>query len=142
MNSVVFSGIIATDPTLRYTKQGTPVASVRLEVDKELGPEKPHVHDYFTCVAYHDQAQALSALTRGTPVAVFGQLHNNNWTSTKDGTKHYGENVVCDVFMPLATQAAATEFAAKIMEAGVMGNETGKHDGFTDLPFDDGGLAF
>lgn len=69
MNQVILSGIIAADPDLRYTQNGTAILKVRLAGTTE---ERPH---YFDATFIGERAEKLAdQLKKGMAVLVQGEL--------------------------------------------------------------------
>lgn len=111
MNSVILAGTAATDPVLRYTPNGKPVADFRIAVSsgrKKKDSDEEYA-DFFTVVLWGDLAESVGAtLTKGGRCFVQGRLQNEKWTD-KGGTVRYSVKVTatsCDVWSTGGSVAA------------------------------------
>jgi single-strand DNA-binding protein len=97
MNRVILVGRIASDPELRYTPSGVPVANFRLAVNRDRPSQQGEREaDFFTVVAWRQSAEfAANYLSKGRLVAVDGRLQARQWT-TQDGQKRSMVEVVAD----------------------------------------------
>ena len=125
-NHIVIMGRLTAAPELRYTQQGTPVASFTLAVDRDFqsgGSEKQT--DFIPCVAWRKTAEFVSKyFTKGSMAVASGRLQLRDWTD-KDGNKRRTAEVVAE---------------------SVYFGESKKRDASPDVPFeeipDDGELPF
>ena len=86
-NKLILMGYVATDPELRYTSDGQPVANYRLAVDRR---DKGKNTDFFQCAAWGKGGEfAQKYLKKGTKVLVEGALQTEEWTD-KQGVKRTG----------------------------------------------------
>jgi single-strand DNA-binding protein len=89
-NHIVVIGNLADDPELRFTNNGTPVASVRVAVTPRLqegGIWRDGDTAFFRVSAWRDQASHLSeSLRKGDRVLVVGRLRQRTW-ETPDGER-------------------------------------------------------
>ena len=60
MNKVVLIGRLTRDPELRYTGQGTPVASFSIAINRRKQKDKPQEADFINCVAWGITGENLS----------------------------------------------------------------------------------
>ncbi len=87
LNSVLLSGHLTDEVTLKYSPAGTAVLPMSLAVnkswkDKASGEWKEEV-SYFECSIFGRQAEDLSKeLHKGTPVIVTGTLRQDRWTDS------------------------------------------------------------
>jgi len=88
VNRVVLVGRVATDPTLRYTPDGTPVATFRIAVARRgRGPSGERLADFFDIVVWKQQAEFCGQyVTKGRLIAVDGRLRERTYF-TQDGQK-------------------------------------------------------
>lgn len=103
MNSVNLIGRLTRDPELRYTpKNGTPVATFTLAVDRELSREKRQeveskgqpTADFINIIAWGKQAEnCANYLKKGRLAAVSGRLQTRSYEG-KDGTRRYVTEVI------------------------------------------------
>lgn len=87
VNLVVEAGNLTKDPELRYTREGTAVASFTLAVSRR-GSEKT---DYFSVTCWRGLAESVAEyLKKGSAAIVSGELHQQSWEG-EDGqnkTRH------------------------------------------------------
>lgn len=97
LNRIIIIGRLTRDPELRYTADGTPVASLGVAVDrsrKSRDGEKQT--DFIDVVAWRHSAEfASNYLTKGRLVAVEGRLQIRDWVA-QDGTKRRSAEIVAD----------------------------------------------
>jgi single-strand DNA-binding protein len=83
-NKIILIGNLTKDPELRYTPQGTPVASFRLAVNyryKQADDAKQETM-FIDNVVFGKQAEACSKyLNKGSSVLVEGRLQERRWES-------------------------------------------------------------
>jgi single-strand DNA-binding protein len=83
-NKIILIGNLTKDPELRYTPQGTPVASFRLAVNSKYkqSDEIKQETMFIDNVVFGKQAEACSKfLSKGSPVLVEGRLQERRWES-------------------------------------------------------------
>jgi single-strand DNA-binding protein len=83
-NKIILIGNLTKDPELRYTPQGTPVASFRLAVNfkyKQTDEVKQETM-FIDNVVFGKQAETCSKyLNKGSSVLVEGRLQERRWES-------------------------------------------------------------
>lgn len=99
MNCVNLTGRLGQDPEVRYTANGTALASFSLAVSEKYkdseGNKKEKVH-WIACVAWRHLAELVGKyLTKGSHVGVTGKLQAEEWDD-KDGNKRKAIKVVLD----------------------------------------------
>lgn len=89
LNSVVLIGRLTKDPELKYTPQGTPVASLSIAVDRfTKGSDGNYETDFFNCTAWRKTAEfAGQYLKKGRLVSVQGRIQNRSWVDATSGQK-------------------------------------------------------
>lgn len=87
-NKIILIGNLTKDPELRYTPQGTPVASFRLAVNYRYkqsaggGDEMKQETIFIDNVVFGKQAESCSKyLNKGSSVLVEGRLQERRWES-------------------------------------------------------------
>lgn len=94
-NKIILIGNLTKDPELRYTPQGTAVASFRIAVNskiKQHGELKDETL-FIGVVVFGKQAESAGQyLSKGRSVLVEGRLQERSWE--KDGQKHSRMEVV------------------------------------------------
>lgn len=99
MNKVILMGRLARDPEVRYTANGTCVATLTIATDRPVSRDNagsaPSA-DFIPCVAWDRTAElAGNYLAKGRQVLVEGSNRTRSYES-KDGNKRYVMEVVID----------------------------------------------
>lgn len=99
LNKVFLLGNLTRDPELRYTKQGSPVASFNIAVNRSYkasnGEFKKEVN-FFKIIVWGKAGENCSEyLKKGRPVLVEGRLQNGSW-ETQSGEKRTKTEIVAD----------------------------------------------
>ena len=93
LNRIDIMGRLTKDVELRYTQQGTPVASFTLAVDRDFSKGET---DFINVVAWRNTAEFASKyFSKGRMAVVAGRLQMRDWTD-KDGNKRTSAEVVAD----------------------------------------------
>ncbi len=103
-NKVILIGNLTKDPEIRYTPNGTAVASFRLAVNRRYkqGEEFKEEVCYIDIVVFGKQAENCGQyLNKGSGVIVEGRLQERRW-DTEDGQKRSKHEVVAQTvrFLP------------------------------------------
>jgi len=95
LNRVILIGNLTRDPELRYTPDGTPVASFTLAVNRPfLNQDRERGVDFIPVVVWRKQAERCSEyLMKGSQVAVDGRLQIRSYED-KDGIKRRVAEVI------------------------------------------------
>lgn len=83
-NKIILIGNLTKDPELRYTPQGTPVATLRLAVNHRYKHADEMKQDtmFIDNVVFGKQAETCSKyLNKGSSVLVEGRLQERKWES-------------------------------------------------------------
>jgi single-strand DNA-binding protein len=83
-NKIILIGNLTKDPELRYTPQGTPVATLRLAVNYKYkqSDEAKQETMFIDNVVFGKQAESCSKyLNKGSSVLVEGRLQERRWES-------------------------------------------------------------
>lgn len=96
MNNVQLMGNLARDPEIRFTKNGTCVASFTVaatteSVNRETGEAKEYTA-FVNCIAWNKLGEQVGNLYKGARVLVQGRLQTRSYE--KDGSKRYVTEVV------------------------------------------------
>lgn len=96
-NRVILMGRLTKDPELRYTTGGSPVANLRMAVNRvfrtQSGEQKEEVC-FVPVVVWGKQAEAVGEyVKKGDPLFVEGRLQSRSW-ETDDGQKRSTLEVV------------------------------------------------
>lgn len=99
MNTVQLIGRLTKDPDLRFTQNGTAVASFTLAVNRNFKNQQGEYDaDFINCQIWRKAAENLSNFThKGSLIGVEGRLQTRNYEN-KDGQRVYVTEVVVSVF--------------------------------------------
>jgi single-strand DNA-binding protein len=105
LNRVLLIGNLTRDPELRYTPQGTAVATFGLATNRSWSPSdggpRQEETEYHRIVAWAKLAEICSQLLyKGRKVYVEGRLQTRKWT-TQDGMERETTEVVIDNMIAL-----------------------------------------
>lgn len=97
LNKVFLIGRLTANPELRATPDGNQIVNIRLATNyvftKKDGTREESV-DFHSVKAWGRIAEIVAGMARkGTLVLIEGSNRSNNWTD-KNGTKHYGVDVI------------------------------------------------
>jgi single-strand DNA-binding protein len=157
LNKVILLGNLTRDPELRYTPNGTPVATMGLAVNRRYrqGDETKEEVCFVDVVTFGRQAETVSEyLQKGRPALVEGRLQWRSWES-EDGQRRSKHEVVAERVQFLPSSAAGREGGRDTAEAAGPPRESGRdaaeaagpppYDTDDDIPFvrpDSSDLAF
>jgi single-strand DNA-binding protein len=137
LNKVVLMGRLTADPEMRATKQGTPVGSFTLAVNRRTKPDEQQVADFLDIVVWGKTAEFVKRyFSKGQQVAVAGRIQSRMWED-QNGNKRKSVEIV----------AEEVHFAEPKRQQGGQGNAPqGGYDpgpdGWAPLPDDGSGLPF
>ncbi len=106
VNKVILIGNLTKAPEVRYTPQGTAVASFGLATNREwmVDGSKKEAVDFHNVVAWNKLAELCGQLlTKGTKVYVEGRLQTRDWMDP-NGNKKYKTEVVIDEMIILTNK--------------------------------------
>lgn len=98
LNKIFLQGRLVADPELRHTQQGTPVASIRLAVDRDFKSKDSSASntDFINIVAWRGTAEFVSRyFTKGRMAVVEGRLQMRDYTD-RDGNRRVAAEVVAN----------------------------------------------
>ena len=98
LNRILLQGRLTSNPQLRHTQSGTPVASFTLAVDRDFKDKGTgeKATDFIDIVAWRQTAEFVSRFfTKGRMAVVEGRLQLRDWTD-KEGNKRRSAEVVAD----------------------------------------------
>jgi single-strand DNA-binding protein len=98
VNRVTVSGNLTRDAQVRVTPNGVSVASLSIattESWKDANGEWQERTHFVDITLWRDMADAVSSLTKGTPVLVTGRVVTDSWTD-KDGSKRNAVKIEAD----------------------------------------------
>jgi single-strand DNA-binding protein len=115
-NRVELIGNLTRDPEMRYTPQGTAVATFSIATNRVYTTpdgEKKEEADFHRCVAWGKLAELCSQLLKkGNRVFVSGRLQNRSWESQDGQQKNSTEIVIEDMLVLTSRGGGESDFSA------------------------------
>ncbi len=96
LNKVMLIGRLGSDPEIRYTQDGTPVANFSLATDSPIkrGDQWESETEWHRVVAWRRLAEICSEyLGKGSLVYVEGRLRTRSWED-RDGNKRWTTEII------------------------------------------------
>ena len=118
-NKVILMGHLTREPELRYTANGTPVATVGLAVNRRFrqGDETKEDVCFVDVITFGRQAETVCEfLQKGSPALVEGRLQWRSW-ETEDGQRRSRHEVVAERVQFLPSPTAVREDGRDTAEA-------------------------
>ena len=105
INNVVLVGRLTRDPELRFTANGSAVATFNLAVNRNFTNQSGEREaDFVNCVIWRKPAETLANYAKkGTLLGVVGRIQTRNYEN-QQGQKVYVTEVVCDNFQLLESR--------------------------------------
>lgn len=102
INNVVLVGRLTRDPELRFTSNGSAVATFNLAVNRNFTNQSGEREaDFVNCVIWRKPAETLANYAKkGTLIGVVGRIQTRNYEN-QQGQKVFVTEVVCDNFQLL-----------------------------------------
>lgn len=106
INNVVLVGRLTKDPDLRYTANGTGVATFTLAVNRNFTNQDGNREaDFINCVIWRKSAETLANYAhKGTLLGVTGRVQTRNYDN-QQGQRVYVTEVVADNFQLLESRS-------------------------------------
>lgn len=110
INNVVLVGRLTKDADLRYTSNGTAVATFSLAVSRPFTNQKGERDaDFINCVIWRKSAESFANFTRkGALVGVEGRIQTRSYDN-QQGQRVYVTEVVVETFSLLESKAKSDE---------------------------------
>ncbi|MGL5686865.1 MAG: single-stranded DNA-binding protein [Vagococcus fluvialis] len=102
INNVTLVGRLTRDPELRFTGNGSAVASFNLAVNRNFTNQSGEREaDFVNCVIWRKPAETLANYAKkGTLIGVVGRIQTRNYEN-QQGQKVFVTEVLCDNFQLL-----------------------------------------
>lgn len=109
INNVILVGRLTKDPDLRYTGNGTPVASFTLAVNRDFkNANGDQEADFINCVIWRKSAETLANTVRkGQQIGIAGRVQTRSYDN-QQGQKVFVTEVVADRFNYLEKREGGT----------------------------------
>ncbi|MFW7432438.1 single-stranded DNA-binding protein [Vagococcus carniphilus] len=110
INNVVLVGRLTRDPELRFTSNGSAVATFNLAVNRNFTNQSGEREaDFVNCVIWRKPAETLANYAKkGTLLGVVGRIQTRNYEN-QQGQKVYVTEVVCDNFQLLESRSVSEQ---------------------------------
>ncbi len=138
LNKVMLIGNLGRDPEIRYTPDGTQVATFSLatgETWTDKNGTRQERTEWHTVVAWNKTADiAKRFLTKGRQVFIEGRIRSREYTD-RDGIKRYKTEIIAGNLVLLGSRAPYSESGAQPMEP------SGPPAPESEAPFGDAGIT-
>lgn len=106
INNVVLVGRLTKDPDLRYTSNGTGVATFTLAVNRNFTNQSGNREaDFINCVIWRKSAESLASYAKkGTLLGVVGRIQTRKYEN-QQGQRIYVTEVVAENFQLLESRS-------------------------------------
>ncbi len=111
LNKVMLIGRLGSDPEIRYTQDGTPVANFSLATDSPIkrGDQWETETEWHRIVAWRRLAEICSEyLNKGRLIYVEGRLRTRSWED-RDGNKRWTTEIIARDIQMLESKTSAGE---------------------------------
>lgn len=108
INNVVLNGRLTKDPDLKYTSNGTAVASFTVAVNRDFTNQSGEREaDFINCVAWRKTAETIANFTKkGALIGVVGRIQTRHYDND-EGKRVYVTEIVVDKFNFLESKNTA-----------------------------------
>ena len=138
INRTILVGRLTKDPDLKYTAQGTPVATFTLAVNRTFSNQQGEKEaDFINIVVWRKQAEnAANYLKKGNLAGVDGRIQTRNYEG-QDGKRVYITEVVAESVQFLEPKGSQGQGNTNTSSNNSNAN-TGKYTKVDDDPFSGG----
>lgn len=135
INNVVVTGRLVKEVDLRYTSNGTAVASFTMAVDRKFkNAQGERETDFINCVMWRKPAENFANFMRkGSLVGIEGSIQTRNYEG-KDGKRVFVTEVVADSFTFLESKKQADSNGSGNNQGSYQGNSNNRTQAQND-PF-------
>lgn len=126
INNVVLVGRLTKDPDLKYTGNGTAVATFTLAVNRNFTNQSGEREaDFINCVIWRKSAETLANYAKkGVLIGVTGRIQTRSYEN-QQGQKVYVTEVIADNFQLLESKKA--DFSQNTQGSGVSNSQTNNY---------------
>ncbi|MEB5950528.1 single-stranded DNA-binding protein [Enterococcus innesii] len=123
INNVVLVGRLTKDPDLKYTGNGTAVATFTLAVNRNFTNQSGEREaDFINCVIWRKPAETLANYAKkGVLIGVTGRIQTRSYDN-QQGQKVYVTEVIADNFQLLESKRA--DSSQNTQDGGVSNSQT------------------
>ena len=98
LNKVMLIGRLGSDPEIKYTQSGSPIANLRVATDEsytDRNGQRQEKTEWHTVVAFQRTAEICQQyLHKGSLVYIEGKLQTRKWQD-KNGQERYSTEIQC-----------------------------------------------
>jgi len=139
VNKVILIGHLGNDPELKYTPNGTAVASFRIATNERWPDKEGNMTDHTEwhhVVAWRKLAEIIGEyLKKGSQVYIEGKLRTRNWED-QSGVKHYQTEIIASSMQMLGRKGETPQAAGKEEFTDTdFPTQEGEEKQANDLPF-------
>ena len=139
VNKVMLLGNLGRDPEIRFTPNGTKVATLSVATSRrwkdKQSDEPKEATDWHRVVVWGRQAEvAEEYLKKGSPVHVEGRLQTRSWTD-KDENKRYSTEVIAQRLQLVGKAAGSVMSSPPDVEQAPDGGDPEPEVDPEDIPF-------
>lgn len=126
INNVVLVGRLTKDPDLKYTGNGTAVATFTLAVNRNFTNQSGEREaDFINCVIWRKPAETLANYAKkGVLIGVTGRIQTRSYDN-QQGQKVYVTEVITDNFQMLESKKA--DSSQNTQGSGALNNQTNNY---------------
>ena len=145
LNKIMLIGHLGKDPEMRYTPEGTPVATFSLATSENWtdknGTRQEHT-EWHNIVAWRRLADLSKRfLTKGRQVYVEGRLQTREWNDREGNRRRTSEVIVSQIVL-LGSRSQSTDAPVQTFDSGGTGNTEEPEQAFGDAGITDNDIPF
>jgi len=137
VNKVLLVGEVGRGPEMRYTPDGTPVATFGLGARRSWTAPDGSRHeavDWFNVVVWRELAETCNAeLSEGRRVYVEGRIQTRSWVDA-EGLRRYRTEIVAEDVTPLDDAAVESRSRQQVTASSSPASPESRHDPGEDPP--------
>jgi single-strand DNA-binding protein len=142
LNKILLIGNLGKDPEVRYTPDGSPVATFSLATSEswtdKSGSRQEHT-EWHTIVAWNKLADLCKRyLSKGRQVYIEGRIRSRDWTD-KEGNKRRTTEVIASQMVLLGSRPQNAEAGYQPMDTA---RQAPAEPGFGDMGISDSDIPF
>lgn len=145
LNKIILIGNLGKDPEMRYTPEGTPVATFSLATSENWtdknGTRQEHT-EWHNIVAWNRLADLSKRfLTKGRQVYVEGRLRTREWND-REGNRRRTTEVIVSQIVLLGSRSQSIDAPVPTQDSDRPGNAAEPEQAFGDAGITDNDIPF
>jgi single-strand DNA-binding protein len=145
LNKIMLIGHLGKDPEIRYTSDGSPVATFSLATSEswtDKSGNRQERTEWHTIVAWTRLADlAKRFLTKGRQVYIEGRIQSRDWND-RDGNKRRTTEVIATQMVLLGSRPQGADAGMQPMEPSVRNAPDSSEPSFSDAGITDSDIPF